>query len=90
MPSSLGPSRWNVRFWVPAEIEFSIPRGGDGQLSSILRLADHGSGVVNEKHLRRILKEWVRHYNQGRPHSRLGPEVTRTDGQRHSEAPLRT
>jgi transposase InsO family protein len=27
---------------------------------------------VNEKHLRRILREWVLHYNSGRPHSSLG------------------
>ena len=26
-------------------------------------------------HLRRILKEWVRHYNQGRPHLSLGPGI---------------
>ena len=28
---------------------------------------------LNEQHLRQILREWVRHYNRGRPHSRLGP-----------------
>lgn len=27
----------------------------------------------SEKHLRRILRGWVRHYNYGRPHSSLGP-----------------
>jgi transposase InsO family protein len=27
----------------------------------------------NEKHLRTILREWVRHYNHGRPHRSLGP-----------------
>src|SRR5215472_4157763 len=30
---------------------------------------------VHEKHLRRILQNWVTHYNQGRPHSRLGPGI---------------
>jgi transposase InsO family protein len=30
---------------------------------------------VNEKHLRRVLSEWVRHYNAGRPHSSLGPGI---------------
>jgi len=30
---------------------------------------------LNEKHLRRILREWVVHYNQGRPHSSLGPGI---------------
>ncbi len=28
---------------------------------------------LGERHLRRILKEWVEHYNRGRPHSSLGP-----------------
>ena len=29
----------------------------------------------NETHLRRILHEWVRHYNRGRPHSSLGSGI---------------
>jgi len=33
---------------------------------------------LNERHLRRILKEWVAHYNRGRPHSTLGPGKSRT------------
>lgn len=28
---------------------------------------------LNEKHLRTIMREWIRHYNQDRPHSSLGP-----------------
>lgn len=28
---------------------------------------------LGEKHLRTILREWVRHYNHGRPHRSLGP-----------------
>lgn len=28
---------------------------------------------LNERHLRRILREWVTHYNRGRPHASLGP-----------------
>lgn len=28
---------------------------------------------LNERHLRRILREWVSHYNRGRPHASLGP-----------------
>ena len=30
---------------------------------------------LGERHLRRILREWVLHYNQGRPHSSLGPGI---------------
>lgn len=30
---------------------------------------------LNEKHLHRLLSEWVRHYNAGRPHSSLGPGI---------------
>ena len=29
----------------------------------------------SERHLRRILLEWVKHYNQGRPHKSLGPGI---------------
>jgi hypothetical protein len=30
---------------------------------------------MSEVHLRSILREWATHYNQGRPHSALGPGV---------------
>ena len=30
---------------------------------------------LNEKHLRGVLREWVAHYNQGRPHASLGPGI---------------
>ena len=30
---------------------------------------------MSEGHLRSILREWVAHYNGGRPHSALGPAV---------------
>ena len=30
---------------------------------------------LNERHLRGLLREWVRHYNSGRPHSSLGPGI---------------
>jgi transposase InsO family protein len=34
----------------------------------------------NERHVRRILKEWVAHYNQGRPHASLGPGIPHPGG----------
>ncbi|MBA3478600.1 MAG: transposase [Lautropia sp.] len=30
---------------------------------------------IHEGHLRSILREWVTHYNRGRPHASLGPAV---------------
>ena len=30
---------------------------------------------LGESHLKRILREWVGHYNRGRPHSSLGPGI---------------
>jgi putative transposase len=30
---------------------------------------------LNERHLRKILSEWVPHYNHGRPHASLGPGI---------------
>ena len=30
---------------------------------------------LGERHLKRILREWIRHYNRGRPHSSLGPGI---------------
>jgi hypothetical protein len=30
---------------------------------------------LSEAHLRATLVEWLNHYNQGRPHSELGPGV---------------
>jgi hypothetical protein len=30
---------------------------------------------LNDWHLRRILREWSCHYNRGRPHRSLGPDI---------------
>jgi putative transposase len=32
---------------------------------------------LNDRHLYGILKEWVTHYNEGRPHMSLGPGIPR-------------
>src|SRR5712691_7042680 len=31
--------------------------------------------LLNERHLRSVLRDWVSHYNQGRPHASLGPGI---------------
>jgi hypothetical protein len=36
---------------------------------------------LSKAHLRSILREWVAHYNGGRPHSALGPGVPGPPGQ---------
>lgn len=35
---------------------------------------------ISERHLRQILREWVSHYNRGRPHSSLGPGIPARPG----------
>jgi hypothetical protein len=30
---------------------------------------------LNERHLRGVLRQWVAHYNRGRPHASLGPGI---------------
>ena len=31
--------------------------------------------LMSERHVRATLREWVRHYNRGRPHASLGPGI---------------
>ena len=31
--------------------------------------------ALSERHLRTVLREWVTHYNRGRPHASLGPGI---------------
>lgn len=31
--------------------------------------------LLNERHLRFVLREWVAHYNKGRPHASIGPGI---------------
>ena len=44
---------------------------------------------LNEKHLRQTLKQWVDHYNRGRPHSSLGPGIPDTPRDLPQEASSR-
>ena len=43
----------------------------------------------SEKHLRRTLREWVTHYNQGRPHSALGPGIPADTKSRRAASRIR-
>lgn len=36
--------------------------------------------AINEGHVRAILREWVTHYNRGRPHASLGPGIPEGSG----------
>jgi transposase InsO family protein len=38
--------------------------------------------VLNERHLRSVLTEWVAHYNHGRPHASLGPGIPDPQGEK--------
>jgi putative transposase len=40
---------------------------------------------LGERHIRRILQSWVAHYNRGRPHASLGPDVPDPPSDRLSE-----
>jgi putative transposase len=44
-------------------------------IGTIRRECLDGLILVSEKHLRATLREWVTHYNAGRPHKMLGPGV---------------
>src|SRR5712692_7410605 len=40
---------------------------------------------LNERHVRRVLAEWVAHYNHGRPHASLGPGIPDPQGEETRE-----
>jgi putative transposase len=42
---------------------------------------------LNERHLRRSLQCWITHYNQGRPHSSLGPGIPEKTSDRPRRRP---
>jgi putative transposase len=42
---------------------------------------------LNEGHLRWILREWVAHYNRGRPHASLGPGLPEPPSPSHRPQP---
>jgi putative transposase len=41
--------------------------------------------LLNERHLRSVLTEWVAHYNHGRPHASLGPGLPHPQGEEARE-----
>ena len=41
--------------------------------------------LLNERHLRSVLTEWVAHYNHGRPHASLGPGIPDPQGEETRE-----
>jgi transposase InsO family protein len=43
---------------------------------------------MHERHLRWILREWVIHYNQSRPHASLGPGVPNSLSERNPFASI--
>ena len=44
---------------------------------------------LGERHLKRILREYIRHYNRGRPHSALGPGIPELPQAKVSPGPHR-
>ena len=43
----------------------------------------------DERHLQRIIREWTTHYNRGRPHSALGPDLPEPTSERVPPNPHR-
>jgi transposase InsO family protein len=41
--------------------------------------------LLNERHLRSVLTEWMAHYNHGRPHASLGPGIPDPQGEETRE-----
>jgi len=41
--------------------------------------------LFNQRHLRRVLQEWIAHYNRGRPHASLGPGIPDPPSERMNE-----
>src|SRR5712691_5093769 len=52
-----------------------LPKGHERLVGTMRRECLDFMIPLGEKHLRRILAEWVTHYNQGRPHLSLGPGI---------------
>jgi putative transposase len=46
--------------------------------------------LLNERHLRPVLTEWVAHYNHGRPHASLGPGIPDPQNEETCEVALLT
>jgi len=44
-------------------------------IGTIRRECLDGVIPLTERHLRAVLREWISHYNRGRPHASLGPGI---------------
>ena len=78
--------RSGSRCWVPvASPKANSSANGD---RTIRRECLDWMIPLSEAHLRRILAEWVTHYNRGRPHSAFGPGVPTRHSRRHGRSQI--
>ena len=63
---------FTVVFSPPGFVSFAL-RLKKKRLHRLARRYSQLSHTLNQRHLQRILREFITHYNRGRPHSALGP-----------------
>jgi hypothetical protein len=68
---SIQPSRPNF------DAAYAVPNSKPERLIGTIRRECLDFVIpLNERHVRRVLAEWVRHYNRGRPHASPGPGIS--------------
>jgi len=70
-----GRNKGNSRIQASSITQRAIRDSKKGEIGTIRRECLDWVISLSEKHLRRILREWVAHYNRGRPHASLGPGI---------------